>query len=412
MDFSDTPEETAFRAEVRAFLDKNAERRTATSKAYRAAHVDDAYLKIARTWQAKKADAGFAAITWPVRYGGRGGTPIQQAIYNEEEAGYVVPHGVFHIGLSISLPTLLAYATPEQLDRHVRPALRGEEIWCQLFSEPAAGSDLAGIHTRAERDRSEWIVDGSKIWTSGAHYSDFAILLARTDPSVPKHKGLTFFFLDMKSRGIETQPIRQMWGASRFNQVSLRGVRIPDSQRLGGVGEGWKVALETLGHERFGVGTSIVLGPDFWDIFALARSSRLSGRPAIDDATVREKLVDWYVKQQGLRYTSLRILTALSRGQAPGPEASIAKAVGPSQTQEMAAFALDLQGMAGGLTDPEHAVREGWFQEEYLATPGGRLAGGTDEIVRNTIAERVLGLPSDIRVDKGVAFNQLPKGTR
>lgn len=412
MDFNDSPEEAAFRAEVRDFLDKNAERKSATSTIYRTGHVDADYLKIAKAWQAKKADAGYAAITWPKRYGGRGGTPIQQVIYNQEEQNYAVPHGVFHLGLSIALPTLFNYASPEQLERHVLPALRGEEIWCQLFSEPVAGSDLAGIRTRAERDGDGWRVNGHKIWTSGAHYSQFAILVARTDPDVPKHKGLTFFFLDMKSKGIETRPIKQMWGSSRFNEVFLTDVRVPDSQRLGEVGEGWKVALYTLGNERFSVGTTILSGPTVSDMLALARTLELDGRPAIEKSVVREKLVDWYIKEQGLKFTIFRNQTALSRGQAPGPESSIAKVVSPAQTQEMASFALDMLGTAGGVMDEALAHRSAWFQEEYLSAPGTRVAGGTDEIMRNIIAERVLGMPGDIRVDKDIPFNQLPTGSR
>ena len=412
MDFNDTPEEAVFRTEVRTFLDSNAERKSATSSAFRTGHVDAEFLKTARRWQAKKAEAGYAAITWPVRYGGRGGTPIQQVIYGQEEQNYVVPHGVFHLGLNIALPTMMMFATTEQNERHIKPALRGDEIWCQLFSEPVAGSDLAGIRTRAVREGDEWVVNGHKIWTSGAHYSDFAILIARSDPTVPKHKGLSFFFLDMKSKGVEAQPIKQMWGASRFNEVFLKDVRIPDAQRLGAVGEGWKVALATLSHERFGVGTGIFTGPDFFDIYKLARSLELDGRPAIENSTVREKLADWYVRERGLKNTIFRSLTALSRGAAPGPEAIIAKAVSPAQAQEMAAFALDMMGMAGSLMDEDLAVSEGWFGEEYLAAPGSRLAGGSDEIVRNVIAERALGLPPDVRVDKDLPYNQLPVGKR
>ena len=412
MDFDDTPSEAAFRQEVRAFLDANAQRKTDARAAFSTGQVDADFLRRARDWQARKADAGYAAITWPTRYGGRGGSPIEQVIYNQEEQNYLVPHGVFHIGLSIALPTMMTYATPEQNERHIRPALRGQEIWCQLFSEPSAGSDLAGIRTRAVREGDDWVVNGHKIWTSGAHYSDFAILVARSDPTVPKHKGLTFFFLDMKSPGIEVRPIKQMWGASRFNEVFLKDVRIPDAQRLGAVGEGWQVAVHTLSHERFGVGTGIVTGVDFADIHELVRTQQIDGRPAIEHPSVRERLVDWYIRERGMKNTILRSLTALSKGAAPGPESLVAKVVQPAQSQAMTAFALDLMGPAGALMEHGLAPRDGWFAQEYMAAPGARLAGGSDEIVRNVIAERALGLPPDVRVDKSVPFNQLPAGRR
>ena len=413
MDFDDTPEEAEFRAGARTFLDKNAKRREpGAGMVYRAGNESPQFRQQAKDWQARKADAGYAGITWSKDWGGRGGTPIQQVIYDQEEAKYAVPRGLFDIGLGMCIPTLCTWGTQAQRDRYSRTALRGEEIWCQLFSEPVAGSDLAGIRTRAERDGDGWRVNGHKIWTSGAHYSQFAILVARTDPHAPKHKGLTFFFLDMKSKGIETRPIKQMWGGARFNEVFLTDVRIPDSQRLGKVGEGWKVALYTLGNERFSVGTTILSGPTVSDMLALARTLELDGRPAIEKSVVREKLVDWYIKEQGLKFTIFRNQTALSRGQAPGPESSIAKVVSPAQTQEMASFALDMLGTAGGVMDEALAHRGAWFQEEYLAAPGARVAGGTDEIMRNIIAERVLGLPGDIRVDKDLPYNQLPTGRR
>ena len=414
MDFNDTPAEAAFRAEVRRFLDANASPKSPTEPAYRNRYIPDANmaesLTRAKRWQAMKADAGLAAITWPKQWGGRGGTPLEQVIYNQEEANYVVPRGVFEIGLGMCIPTMMTYAAPEQLERHVRPALRGEEIWCQLFSEPSAGSDLAGLRTRAERDGDDWIINGQKIWTSGAHFADYGIIVVRTDPDVPKHLGLTFFFLDMKSPGIEVRRIKQISGTSNFNEVFFTDVRVPDSQRLGKVGDGWKVSLTTLMNERLAVGDAP--GPDFDDIFALARTLELDDGPAIRNPAVRERLADWYVKTQGLKYTKFRTMTALSRGQTPGPEASIAKLVSASKLQEIASYGIDLMGMAGAVMDPETAPVEGWFQEALLYAPALRIAGGSDEILRNIIAERVLGLPGDIRVDKDVPFKALKTGKR
>jgi alkylation response protein AidB-like acyl-CoA dehydrogenase len=414
MDFNDTPEEAAFRADVRRFLEANAKRRSATETAHRGRYIPDANmaesLARAKEWQAKKADAGFAAITWPKKWGGRGGSPIEQVIYNQEEANYAVPRGVFEIGLGMCIPTMMAYGTPEQLERHVRPALRGEEVWCQLFSEPAAGSDLAGLRTRAERSGDDWIINGQKIWTSGAHFADFGIIVTRTDPDVPKHQGLTFFFLSMKSPGIEVRRIKQISGTSNFNEVFFTDVRVPDSQRLGNVGDGWKVSLTTLMNERLAVGDAP--GPDFDDIFALARSLELDGGPAIRNPAVREKLADWYVKTVGLKYTKFRTMTALSRGQTPGPEASITKLVSASKLQEIASYGIDLMGMTGAVMDGEIAPMEAWFQEALLYAPGLRIAGGSDEILRNIIAERVLGMPGDIRPDKDVPFRELKSGKR
>jgi alkylation response protein AidB-like acyl-CoA dehydrogenase len=407
MDFNDTPEEAAFRAEVRAFLDANAAKKSETAPANRRRYISDLEeLKPAKEWQAKKADAGFARITWPEKWGGRGGTSIQQVIYNEEESRYLVPGGVFGIGLGMCIPTLMAHCDDAVLQRYVRPALRGEEIWCQLFSEPVAGSDLAGLKTRAERDGEDWIVNGQKVWTSGAHYADFGILVTRTDPTVPKHAGLTFFFLDMRSPGVEVRPIKQISGTSNFNEVFFTDVRIPDSQRVGGIGQGWKVSLTTLMNERLAVGDAP--GPDFEDIFELAREIELDDGPAIADSAVRQQLARWYCQTQGLKYTKFRTMTALSRGQTPGPEASITKVVSASKLQDIASFGMDLLGQAGALTDPALAPMQGWFQEALLYAPGLRIAGGTDEVLRNIIAERVLGLPGDIRVDKDLPYNKIP----
>ena len=413
MDFNDTPQEAAFRAEVRRFLDANA-RRNSSGTLPRGRYLPDASmaesLARAKEWQAKKADAGFAAITWPKQWGGRGGSPIEQVIYNQEEANYAVPRGVFEIGLGMCIPTMMTYGSPAQLERYVRPALRGEEVWCQLFSEPSGGSDLAALRTRAVRDGDDWIVNGQKIWTSGAHFADFGIIVTRTDPDVPKHQGLTFFFLSMKSPGIDVRRIKQISGTSNFNEVFFTDVRVPDSQRLGQVGDGWKVSLTTLMNERLAVGDAP--RPDFDDIFELARALELEDGPAIRNPAVRERLADWYVKTMGLKYTKFRAMTALSRGQTPGPEASITKLVSASKLQEIASYGIDLMGMAGGIMDAEVAPMQGWFQEALLFAPGMRIAGGSDEILRNIIAERVLGMPGDIRVDKDVPFRELKTGKR
>jgi alkylation response protein AidB-like acyl-CoA dehydrogenase len=411
MDFEDTAEEAQFRAGVRAFLAKEAKpREPGTGMIYRAGNEDPEFRQRAKAWQAKKAAAGYAGITWPIDWGGRGGTPIEQVIYDQEEAKYAVPRGLFDIGLGMCLPTICTWGTQVHRDRFASKALRGEEIWCQLFSEPAAGSDLAGLRTRAAKDGDDWIVNGQKIWTSGAHYCDFGVLVTRSDFSAPKHKGLTYFFVDMKSPGIEIKPIKQISGASHFNEVFFKDVRVPDSQRLGAVGEGWKVALTTLMNERYTIASRFAVGVQ--DIFELARQLDLGDGPALKNAAVRDKLADWYVSSQGLKYANFRTMTALSRGETPGPESSIGKLVNASKLQNIATFAMDLMEQGGVLCEPELVPVAAAFQQTLLTSPSSRIAGGSDEIMRNIIAERVLGLPPDVRVDKELPFNQLPVGKR
>jgi len=409
VDFDDTAEEAEFRAGARAFLEQNAQRREPGSGlVYRAGNESPEFRQRAKEWQANKADAGYAGITWPKEWGGRGGTAIEQVIYDQEEAKYVVPRGLFDIGLGMCIPTLCTWGTQAHRDRYARKALRGEEIWCQLFSEPAAGSDLAGLRTRADRDADHWVVNGQKIWTSGAHYCDFGVLVTRSDFAAPKHKGLTYFFLDMKSPGIEIRPIKQISGQSHFNEVFFTDVKIPDSQRLGKPGEGWKVSLTTLMNERYTIGGRTSVGVE--DIFELARTIELDDGPALKNAAVRDKLADWYVSSQGLKYSHFRTMTALSRGETPGPESSIGKLVNGSKLQNIAAFALDLMEQGGVLTDPQLVPLAAVFQQTLMTSPSSRIAGGSDEIMRNIIAERVLGLPADVRVDKDLPFSALPTG--
>ena len=411
MDFEDSPDEAKFRAEVRSWLDANAKKRVK-----REISADDMEngaaneMAASKAWQKTKAQAGYARITWPKGMGGIGGTPMQSIIFSQEEAKYdVAGGGPFGIGLGMCIPTLMAYGSEESKKRYVWPAVQGDEIWCQLFSEPAGGSDVANLRTRAEKHGDTWTINGSKIWTTGAQFSDYGIILTRTDPNVPKHKGLTMFYLSMKSPGVDIRPIKQASGGSGFNEIFFTDVKIPDSQRLGDVGNGWTVALTTLMHERLAVGGGQGGGIDVPQLMQLARTLELEDGPAIKNAAVREKIADWYVRSAGLKYTTLRTMTALSRGQQPGPEASIAKIVVASKLQDLCAFAMELEGEAGVMTGSD-APMQGSFQSGWLGAPGLRIAGGTDEILRNIIAERVLGLPGDIRVDKDVAFNRVPTG--
>jgi alkylation response protein AidB-like acyl-CoA dehydrogenase len=407
MDFSDTPEEAAYRAEVRAWLEANAPK-AGFSHAEGLTVAQE--IERARAWQAKKAAAGYAQITWSKEWGGPGGTPMQQVIYKQEEARYDVDSPYFTLALGMCVPTVIAFADEATKTRFVGPALRGEHIWCQLFSEPASGSDAAAARTMAVRDGDEWVVNGQKVWTSGAHLADYGILLARTNVDVPKHKGMTMFWVDMKSPGIEVRPIHQMSDnlGFGFNEVFFTDLRIPDSQRLGEVGEGWKVAIVTLMNERLSIGGGS--GPDYSDFMRLARTVTVDGGPALKDRAFREKIADWYVQTEGLRHTAMRTITALSRGQTPGPENSIGKIVGANQAQDMAREATDMLDQYGIISDPALAPEEALFQTLVLRAPGGRLAGGTDEILKNILAERVLGLPGDVRLDKDVAFKDIPGG--
>lgn len=367
------------------------------------------WLARARRWQKRKFDARWACLGWPEAYGGRGASPIQQVIWSQEERVYDPPNGVFSIGIGMAAPTLMNWGDPERNAVLLPRMARGEDIWCQLFSEPAAGSDLAGIRTRARREGDDWVVNGHKIWTSGAHYSAWGILLARTNPEVPKHEGLTFFILRMDSPGIEIRPIRQITGESLFNEVFFTDVRIPDSQRIGPAGQGWKVALTTLMNER----VTVDHGGNrsgFEALFELAGGIAIDGRPAIENPGVRAKLADWYVQEAGLRFSGYRTISALSRGDTPGPENSISKLVGAAKTQDMASFAMDLLEMQGVLAENPDDPATGRFPAVFMDIPGIRIAGGSDEILLNIIAERVLGLPQEPRVDKGVAFNQIDSG--
>jgi len=410
MDFNEKPEEAAYRQKVVAWLDSNSTRKTGAEIADATSEAEEAQaLEAGKAWQAQKADAGFVGIHWPKEQSGQGLTPNHTVVYQTEEQNYDVPSGYFSIGLGMCAPVMMKYATPAQVERYIPKMMRGDEIWCQLFSEPSAGSDVAAIRTTARRDGDDWIINGQKVWTSGAYYCDYGIMVTRHDPTVPKHKGLTYFFFDMKTPGVEVRRIKSIPGRSHFCEVFFNDVRIPDSQRLGAVGDGWKVAVTTLMHERLAVGQAT--GTNFHELFALARGVEVGGRPALEDAAVRDKLADWYVNAQGLKYGRYRMLTALSRGEMPGPEASINKIVSASQVQEVASFGLDLLDMAGVVDDPNHSAAEAMFQASFLSSPGYRIAGGTDEILRNIIAERVLGLPDDVRVDKEVPFNQIPTGS-
>jgi len=411
MNFDDTPQEAEFRKLARDWVAANRPDDLMRDLA-KAEEIKDrdqrtaALLRASKVWQKKKAEGGFACLTWPKEYGGRSATPIQRVIWDQEEGKYGALSGPFAIGQGMCGPTVMAYATEDQKRRYLPPLASGEEVWCQLFSEPAGGSDLAGLRTKAEKDGDDWIINGQKIWTTGAHFCDYGILITRTDPTLPKHKGLTMFFLDMKSPGVEVRPIKQASGHSGFNEVYFTNVRIPDAQRLGKVNDGWNVSLTTLMNERFSIGARLATGvPEFFDFASGVKMA--DGTAAIDDKAVRENLATWAARANGLKYTAYRAISSLSRGERPGPENSIGKLVAAPMMQDIAMYALELQGQMGAVARDDASPSGKLYQMLYGAI-GMRIAGGTDEVMRNIIAERVLGLPGDIRVDKDLAFNQIP----
>jgi acyl-CoA dehydrogenase len=412
MDFDDTPEEAAFRAKARAWLEQHARPRDPDEIAPNPLGERESsdVIRKAKDWQALKFDHGWACLTWPKEYGGQGLGRLEAVVWNQEEAKFATPPNLYAIGHGMLGPTLMAHGSDAQKKQYVREMARGQVVWCQLFSEPDAGSDLAGLRTSAVKDGGEWVLNGQKIWSTGAHYSDWGMIVTRSDPDAPKHAGLTYFIVDMRAKGVDIRPIKQINGGSGFNEVFFADVRVPDSNRLGAVGDGWRVAITTLMNERVAIGAGGG-GGRFRDLLKLVRQSTLHGRPALEDAAVRQRLADFYIRSKGLQFTGYRTLSALSRGATPGPEGSIGKAVGAPLGQEMAAFALELQGVMAGVADEAVAPQGALWQDMYLGAPGLRIAGGTDEILKNIIAERVLRLPPEFRADKDKPFREIPSGS-
>ena len=407
MDIGDSPEEAAFRAEARAFLEAHAPRKQpgVTSLDELNRH-DPTWLKDhiehCRSWQHVLYENGWAGITWPKEFGGRSGTNIQQAIYSEEESRFDVTAGVFSVGLGMVAPTLMVHGTPAQQERYLDPMLRGDELWCQLFSEPGAGSDLATLGTRAVRDGDEWVVDGQKVWNSYAQHADWGILITRSNPDAPKHRGITYFVLDMKTPGIEVRPLRQITGIAHFNEVFLSGVRIPAANMIGEVDGGWAVTHTTLANERavIGVGGG---ARNFDDVIALARRCDVT-----DDPVFRQEIAQAYVRSAVLRYMGLRLRTAMSQGRQPGPEASVLKLMFSQHAARTGDLVLKMLGPAATLYGDDALDHARW-QDYFINQFNVRIGGGTDEIQRNGIAERALGMPRDPMSDRDVPWKDLAR---
>jgi acyl-CoA dehydrogenase len=403
MDFNDSAEEAAWRAEFRTWLDEHAPSVTGADPESIGEAGGAEYLARARMWQAMKFDAGLAKITWEPEFGGRNGTSMQQVIYNQEEVKHRVPGDAFVIGLGMIAPTLRTCGTDAQRERYLTKLLRGEEIWCQLFSEPGAGSDVASLSTSATRDGDEWVINGQKVWTSGAQFSEYGEIICRTAPDAEKHKGITAFIVDMNAPGVTIKPLKQMNGGAGFNEVFFDDVRVPHENVLGDVNEGWTVAITTLMNERVAIGSGGGGGGGrrggVTELINFARQQGVG-----DDPLVRQRLADVYSKQRIQRFLSMRTLTAASQGKVPGPEGSIGKLFGAQVMTEMGDLALEIAGVAGIAGGVDDVYR---WHEPLLSAPAIHIAGGSDEVMKNIIGERVLGLPGEPRPDKGVPWKDV-----
>ena len=394
-----------FRTRARAFLEQHADP-VGTER-----HDDEAAtVARAKAFQGALADAGLAAITYPTELGGAGLDAAHQRVFDEESSAFELPSRQFMIGLGMCAPTLLEFGSDAQQRAHLPALLRGDTVWCQLFSEPGAGSDVASLQTRAERDGDEWVVNGQKVWTSGAHYSDFGLLVARTNTDVPKHRGISMFIVDMRAAGITARPLRQIDGHAHFNEVFLDDVRIPADALVGTVDDGWRVAVGMLANERVAIGaggsSQQMGGEGYVTLVGLARTCGCA-----DDPVVRQELASLYSRERILALMGQRIRAAFVAGRAPGPEGSVAKLATAILGKRSADLAMAMAGAAGQAwvaTDESGGEQAASF----LFAPMLAIAGGTSEIQRNIIGERVLGLPKEPAVDRDVPFRELKVGTQ
>lgn len=393
MDLNDTPEQAEYRDRVRAWLSEHKHEAPPRNGSYE----DTSYVDARRTWQRQLAEAGLAGVTWPREYGGQGLGPIEQVTVNQELSNAGVPGILDVIGIGMLGPCLIAHGSEEQKGRHLGPMLHGDDVWCQLFSEPAAGSDLAAVQARARRrEDGSWVLTGQKVWTTNAQFAAYGLLLARTDPDVPKHKGLTMFIVPMDAPGVTVRGLRQISGEAEFNEVFFDDVVLDEQAVVGGVGNGWGTALTVLMFERLTIGFG---SENFGSPTRLAQT--LASDPAArQDPRVREEFGHVITELLAVRFNGYRALTALSRGQIPGPEAGLAKVTLVNAAIAASDLGADVVGLDALEPDSE------W---SYLISflPGLKSAGGTEQILRNTIGERVLGLPPEPRLDKGIPFSEL-----
>jgi alkylation response protein AidB-like acyl-CoA dehydrogenase len=396
MDFTLTPEQQSFRDEVRDWLKKNLPRGW-VERLRQGSDVPrpEAY-EFLRGWQRKMYDAGFVGLTWPKEYGGRGLTFMEELILAEEMALAKAPPVLNILAIGMAGPTIIAYGTEEQKKRYPAKMLSCEEIWCQGYSEPNAGSDLASLQTRAVKDGEYYVVNGQKVWTSLAHVSDWMMLLARTDPDAPKHKGITYFLLDMKLPGITVKPLKQITGDPEFNEVYFDNVRVHESEILGGLNNGWAVGLATLMYERLalGFGLQVRLRIALDGLVELARNTRKNGASASKDPVLRQKLAQLWIETEVFKYTGARAITKLLKGEVPGPEASTGKMMWVEGHQHLQELAMEIEGPFSQLMrGSQWAMADGLWQHTFLRSRANSIEGGTTEIQKNIIGERVLGLP-------------------
>jgi alkylation response protein AidB-like acyl-CoA dehydrogenase len=400
VDLDDTPDQAAYRAQVRGWLEEHkSEAPVIADPADPDALTDeDEIVAARRKWQGRLAEGGLAGVTWPKEYGGQGLGPIEQVICNQEIARAKVPGILDAIGVGMLGPTIIAHGTDEQKARYLGPMLHGDEVWCQLFSEPAAGSDLAAVQARARQsDDGSWRLSGQKVWTTNAQFASYGLLLARTDPDVPKHKGLTMFIVPMDAPGVTVRGLRQISGEAEFNEVFFDDVALDERAVVGGVGNGWGTALTTLMYERVTIG----LGGEGLGYNSTRFAAAIARDPdARRDPDVRHRLGEIASELLAVRFTGYRTLTALQRGQIPGPEAGLAKVTIVNGAIKAGDLIADVIGPDALAQDSEWA-----YMISFL--PGLKSAGGTEEILRNTIGERVLGLPPEPRLDKGIPFSEL-----
>ncbi|MDQ6818589.1 MAG: acyl-CoA dehydrogenase family protein [Actinomycetota bacterium] len=393
MDLNDTPEQAAYRERARAWLEANKDQAPPRSGSYE----DMPYINARRAWQRRLAEAGLAAVTWPPEFGGQGLGPIEQVAVNQEVSRAEVPGIVDVIGIGMLGPCIIAHGSEEQKGRYLGPMLHGDEVWCQLFSEPGAGSDLAAVQTRArQNDDGTWTLSGQKVWTTNAHFASYGLLLARTDPDVPKHRGLTMFIVPMDAAGVTVRGLRQISGEAEFNEVFLDEVVLAEDAVVGGVGNGWGTALTVLMFERLTIGFGL---ENYGSPTRLAEA--IAADPAARRNTeVRQELGTLLSELLAVRFNGYRALTMLLKGQIPGPEAGLAKVTLVNAGIAAADLAVDMAG-----PDALGASTEWSYLVSFL--PGLKSAGGTEQILRNTIGERVLGLPPEPRLDKGIPFSEL-----
>jgi alkylation response protein AidB-like acyl-CoA dehydrogenase len=395
MDLSDTGEQAAFRQKAREWLAQNVPQGI-VERGF-SLPTDKRTLELLRDWQRRLHEAGYLGINWPVEYGGHGKTVIEAAIFNDELARVRAPGPLNLLGLWMAGPTILEHGTEAQKKRYVRKILSCEEIWCQGFSEADCGSDVGALKTRAELKGDEFIVNGSKVWTSLAHVADWCMLLVRTDPSAPKHRGISYLLVDMKTPGITVRPLKQMTGEQEFNEMFFEDVRVPRENLLGPLNGGWEVALTTLMNERATFALAVVtrFRNTFDDLADLARKlTTRDGKPLSSDRMVRQQLAQFYIDVESMKYFAYRNFSRLMHGGTPGPEGSISKLLWSELNQRMNEFALSLQGPRGMLQGhSKYAIEGGRWQYGMLRSRGNTIEEGTSEIQRNIIAERVLGLP-------------------